>query len=157
MKTRKTTFPVVPLSNITSLVALERSAAAMNARPPERILSVSYDHSLSRTREMLLAAAGYRVNSVLNCTAAIELCQHQAFDLIVIGHSIPFRERKALLQEIRVRCATPILALHRPGEVRLQEADHHFDSTEPPEQLLRAINRLLPRDKESGVDCVNRA
>src|SRR5215468_5052517 len=110
MKTRKTDFAIIPLSEIAPLLMLEGKAAAMRTPSPGRILSVTYDHSLSRTREMLFSAEGHRVASVLSTVAAVQLCEQKAFDLIVIGHSIPLDERKSLLTEIRQRCGTPVLA-----------------------------------------------
>src|SRR6478672_10920051 len=95
MAIRKTTFEVVPLADIAPLLGnadvLGKTPEAEDktARKPARILSVSYDHSLAATREMLFASVGFQVSSVLNMDQAIKLCATERFDLIVIGHSLP--------------------------------------------------------------------
>ena len=110
-----------------------------------RILSVTNDPSLAVTREMLLTAAGFEVSTFLDVAKAIDACKDkdQSFDLVVLGHSIPLAERRAMAKEVRSRCAAPVLALVRSGEARLPEADYFFDSLENPALLLETVIRIL--------------
>jgi hypothetical protein len=149
MATRKTTFEVVPLAAIAPLLkdakilgdAEETGPEA--ASQPAKILSVTYDMSLATTREMLLSSVGFQVSSVLTVGHAIELCATQEFALVVIGHSIPRDHKHRLLKELRSRCTTPVLAIRRPGEEPLIEADYTFDSTEGPSLLLEMVIDIL--------------
>jgi CheY-like chemotaxis protein len=149
MGIRKTTFQVVPLAEIAPLlpgaeVLGEVNEAETQAAPKRaRILSVTYDQSLAVTRELLFASVGLRVSSVLTVDQAIRLCETEQFDLVVIGHSIPVSDRRSLLEELRRRCATPILALQRQGEQPLAGANYSFDSTLNPALLLEKVTKIL--------------
>jgi len=156
MATRKTTFEVVPLADIATLLkdaeilgAAEETEFEADPRPA-KILSVTYDLSLATTREMLFSSAGFKVSSVFTVGQAIERCAAEEFDLVIVGHSIPLDERKWLLKEVRGSCATPVLALRRAGEPPLTDADYTFDSTESPALLLETVVNIL-RPKTRSV------
>jgi DNA-binding NtrC family response regulator len=134
MISRKSNFEVVRLADIDDLT--ERS-------PRGRILSFTHDPSLARTREMLFTGAGFEVATFLDVDEAIAACKTSAFDLIVVGHSIPLAQRKAFVRELRTSCATPVLAMLRQGEARLPEADYFFDPLESPALLLQTIIDIL--------------
>jgi hypothetical protein len=55
------------------------------------VLCVSWNPSLARTREELLAQVGYRVISALGEAGAASVCRENA-DLLVLGHSV--REKR---------------------------------------------------------------
>jgi DNA-binding NtrC family response regulator len=134
MSRRKGHFEVVRLADIAFLTAGPSHG---------RILSLTPDPSLARTREMLFARAGFEVATFLDVDEAIAACQKGSFDLIVIGHTIPLAERKALVKELRRRCDTPVLAVLRYGEPRLLEADYFFDSLENPALFLETVINIL--------------
>ena len=155
MATRKTTFEVVPLADIASLL---KDAEVLGAEEtdletaPQRakILSVANDTSLAMTREMLLSGAGFQVSSALTVGQAIQHCTAEEFALVIIGHSIPRDQRQWLLKELRSHCTTPILAVRRPGEVPLIEADYTFDSTESPALLVEMVMNILKPKTNPG-------
>ncbi|HEY2115936.1 MAG TPA: hypothetical protein VGJ51_12650 [Candidatus Angelobacter sp.] len=154
MAARRTTFEIVPLVDIALLLkdaeilGATQQTSIKTAPRPARILSVTYDMSLATTREMLFSSAGFHVSSVLTAGQAIQLCTAEEFALVVIGHSIPTEQRKWLLKELRDRCATPVLALRRPGESPLAGADYILDSTESPALLLETVvNILRPKNR----------
>jgi DNA-binding NtrC family response regulator len=149
MATRKTTFEVVPLAAIAPLLkdaellgSIEETGPK-TAPQPAKILSVANDMSLASTREMLLSSVGFQVSSALTVGQAIQLCATEEFALVVIGHSIPMDHRQWLLKELRGRCTTPILAIRRPGEAPLIEADYTFDSSESPALLVEMVIDIL--------------
>lgn len=155
MGMRKTMFEVVPLAKIAPLIANaqvlgEKQDAGMKAAPRARILSVSYDPSLSATRHLLLSSAGFQVSSVLTIEEAMRLCAAEPFDLIVLGHSIPLAQRQLLVETLRRHCDSPILALHRLGEPRLTGADHTFDSTLNPALLIETVSGILEQQIGTG-------
>ena len=149
MATRKTTFEVVPLAAIAPLLKdAELLGDAEDNGPetapqPAKILSVANDMSLASTREMLFSSVGFQVSSALTVGQAIQLCATEEFALVVIGHSIPRDHRQWLLKELRSHCTTPILAIRRPGETPLMEADYTFDSAESPSLLLEMVIGIL--------------
>lgn len=153
MATRKITFEVVKLAEIAPLLRdaeiLGKGETAEREMAPARILSVTYDMSLATTREMLFSSAGFQVYSASTLDQAIDLCRHKKFELIVIGHSIPLESRRLLIRELRRRCATPLLALLRPGETPVDGVDHVFDSTHSPARLLAVVVAILR--PESGT------
>jgi|ERR1700719_3777116 DNA-binding response OmpR family regulator len=157
MATRKTTFEVVKLAEIAPLLKdaeiLGNGKAAEHEMAPARILSITYDRSLAATREMLFSSVGFQVFSASTLDQAINLCRRKKFELIVIGHSIPLESRRLLVRELRRRCATPLLALHRPGETPVAGVDHVFDSTQSPARLLADVVGILR--PESGTPAGN--
>jgi hypothetical protein len=140
-KKRRSHFQFVRMTDIVPLV---------QPSPRPRILSVSYDPSLLETREFLFAGAGYRVESLVSISDAIAACLARTFDLVVVGHSIPLEQRKVLVKEIHGFCSTPVLALSRPGEPPLPEADHSFDSWESPALLLKKVKDILRGKLKNG-------
>ncbi|HEX3584496.1 MAG TPA: hypothetical protein VH024_00765 [Candidatus Angelobacter sp.] len=156
MATRKTTFEIVHLADIAHLLKDAKllgdaeEIGPETAPQPAKILSVANDMSLASTREMLLSGAGFQVSSALTVGRAIQLCAAEEFALVVIGHSIPRDHRQWLLKELRSRCTTPILAIRRPGEAPLIEADYTFDSAESPALLVEMVIDIL-KPKTSPV------
>jgi CheY-like chemotaxis protein len=108
---------------------------------PYRILSISYDSVLLETRHMMLEQAGYEVVSAVGFAEAIEHCARD-FDLIIMGHSIPQQEKRAMLEEIhRHGCNAPLLSLLRIGEAPIPEAIRGIDPS--PQQLMKAVTEIL--------------
>ena len=95
-----------------------------------RILSVSYDETLLRTRESLLESQGYSVRSAEGFTDALKYCNAGDYDLVVMGHSIPHRDKQALFDAIRRSCDAPVLALLRVNEPSLPGAAASIDPME---------------------------
>jgi len=108
----------------------------------KRVLSVSYDESLLTTRQMLLEQHGVEVRSALGFAEAIHLCRTEKFDLAILGHSIPLEDKKLIVDQLREVCRTPILALRRPNEGHLLEADFNLDSTEPA-KFVALVKQIL--------------
>jgi DNA-binding NtrC family response regulator len=77
----------------------------------KRILSVSYDGVLLATREMLLEQKGYNVTSASGFTESAEHCKNGSFDLFVLGHSIPHKDKLHLIESFQNNCSALILSL----------------------------------------------
>lgn len=111
----------------------------MEKRP--RILSVSYDPALLRTREMLLESRGFHVTSAEGFVEAMDKCRSEEYDLLIIGHSIPHKDKQAMMLEMKAHCPVPVVALLRTNEPSLEgaaDADPHN-----PAELISIIQRLL--------------
>jgi DNA-binding response OmpR family regulator len=105
-----------------------------------RILSVSYDGALLQTRQTLLEIQGYAVQSAEGFTDALKFCNGASYDLVIIGHSIPHNDKKALLEAVRQSCAAPVLALLRADEVPLEGAAASIDPMDIREFLKTVTN-----------------
>jgi DNA-binding NtrC family response regulator len=109
----------------------------------KRILSVSYDRALLATRKMLLEHQGYEVTSALGFTAAVEQCQESHFDLFILGHSIPEKDKLHLIKTFRENCPAPILSLERIGENQVP-CDFHA-SPDDPERFVKVVEDILAK------------
>jgi|SRR5579884_625963 len=114
-----------------------------------RILSVSYDHTLLMTRQMLLEQMGHSVVSAEGFAQAFKICKEDgSFDLVILGHSIPHDDKAAIIAEVRRLCHCPVLALLRPQEEHVKAADRSIDSWEP-RAFVEAVRQMF---QPVGVD-----
>lgn len=121
----------------------------MTNRAPS-VLSISYDESLLRTRELILKSAGFNVTSALGFTQATAQCRDSSFDLVIAGHSLPWSDKAALVQEVRKHNHTRILGLRRHGEEPAPDLDHSIESFTPHE-LLRAVRTVLGKSASASA------
>lgn len=110
----------------------------------KRILSVSYDRSLLWTRQLLLEQLGFDVLSAEGFSQAWEAAENPRnhFDLIILGHSIPPADKKAIVNHMRDSSRCPILALLRPYETPVPEAEISIDAGDP-HAFLNAVRKML--------------
>ena len=107
-----------------------------------RILSISYDESLLRTRQWILEREGYEVTSALGFLDAQAQCRTGGFDLVIIGHSLPQKDKAELLRLAKRGCARRVLSLRRPGQQPVEGADLSIILPESPQELLDAVKGL---------------
>jgi DNA-binding response OmpR family regulator len=81
------------------------------------VLSVGFDPALLMTRVLVLQSAGYLVEQASSVTKAIDLFQAGDFNLVLLCHSVPRKDRDRLTSLIRdPGSRTPIvLGVHRWG------------------------------------------
>ena len=110
---------------------------------PKTILSISYDPALLWTRELMLQQLGYSVVSVEGFVAALEACEapNKNFDLAILGHSIPAKDKERIISHFKQHRDAPILALLRPHEGALPSATRSVDAE--PEKLIAAVREIL--------------
>lgn len=114
------------------------------------ILSVSYDEPLLLTRGLLLEREGYKVTSAVGFNPALSQCQKGGFDLFVLGHSIPQRDKLELIHCFRKHSEAPVLSLQRTGEPVVDKADYHVLPEDPREFLATVARILLRRSNNSN-------
>lgn len=107
-----------------------------------RILSISYDEPLLRTREMLLHNAGYEVDSAFGFKKAIDYCRTSVYELVILGHSIPLDDKAEIIRQLRSVSSTPVLALERGGEGHVPQADFYADPFRP-EEFVQKVSHIL--------------
>ena len=111
-----------------------------------RIFSISYDPTLLRTRELLLQQMGHSVTSAEGFAQAFELCDRASgiFDLMILGHSIPQSDKRAIVRRCGETCRCPVLALTRVNEEPLQEAARSVDPSNT-RDFMAAVQELLAK------------
>ena len=112
----------------------------------KQILCVSWDRNLARTREMLLASAGFEVVSALGAAEAMAACSKMTPDLLVLGYSVPQPEKRQYIQVFRKNSKSPVLSMITPPQRPLPEADFAIDTRHDPQELIRVVSNIL----ESG-------
>ena len=80
---------------------------------------------------MLLKQEGYEVTSALGFVEAQERCAEGRFDLLIMGHSIPQKDKQDLIKKFRNGCSAPVLILKRHGEAPIEHAEYEADPDEP--------------------------
>src|SRR5271154_5256792 len=76
------------------------------------VLSVGFDLSLLRARVLVLSSAGYLVESATTVKGASDLFQSGDFDLVLLCHSVPRKDRDRLTSLIRASGSrTPIVSI----------------------------------------------
>src|SRR5215471_16434222 len=91
----------------------EEPPLELGSQAKARILSVSYDEALRRTRQLLLEAQGYQLISTDRLESTLEQCKLGGFDLFVLGHSIPQEDKQRLVEAFRQHCSAPTISLRR--------------------------------------------
>src|SRR3954469_1730454 len=111
----------------------------------KRVLCVSYDESLLLTRKMILEQAGFEVTAALGFAEAMEICESDpGFELIVIGHSMPRKDKTAVIHTLRaMRCNAPVLSVRRHNDPPLPEADYSVDSYDGPKIFTAACEEAI--------------
>jgi len=110
-----------------------------------RIFSISYDPMLLRTRELLLRQMGHHVTSAEGFAEAFGVCEEQpsaSFDLMILGHSIPHEDKRAIIRRLGQICRCPVLALTRINEQAVPEADRSVDPLDAV-AFVAAVEELL--------------
>ena len=116
------------------------------------ILSISYEEPLLRTRHWILETAGFKVTSALGLAQAAEYCQTRCFDLVIIGHSIPIKDKKTLLALVQDQNRTRVLSLLRPGETPVPGVYHSIETSEGPAALVAAVQKALVTKGSSDLN-----
>jgi CheY-like chemotaxis protein len=110
----------------------------------KRILVISYDEALLRQRKETLEAAGFFVTSAYGFTEASSICRlDNSFDLIVLGYTLPRKDKIALIELIKTHCKAPILSIRKPHDPPLREAHFSIDSESEREILVAAAKLAL--------------
>ena len=106
-----------------------------------RILSISYNPLLLDVRQQLLERQGYEVVSVDNLVAALEHCREGGYDIVVMGHSLPPKDKEIVFTTLRANCPARVISVSLEAEHDVRTASAWVDPFEPNE-LLKAVNVL---------------
>jgi hypothetical protein len=81
---------------------------------------------------------------------AIEACEtdNRHFDLIILGHTIPRKDKERIISHIKERCPSRILALLRSDEGPVQGADRSVEATNP-NVFLATVRAMIESESQS--------
>jgi DNA-binding response OmpR family regulator len=116
---------------------------------PALLLTVGLDSQLLDTRRMVLQTAGYIVVTAGSIKEAFHLCLNHDFDLVVLCHSIPERDRDGLTCMIRASGSlTPVVAITKLSGQHDVFANATLDADPP--KLLIGIRGVLSEEANSS-------
>ncbi|MCU1286831.1 MAG: hypothetical protein JWO13_3181 [Acidobacteriales bacterium] len=93
---------------------------------------------------MILEQAGFDVTAALGFAEAMEHCSaNPTFHLIVMGHSMPRKDKTALIKTLRPTCKSPVLSVRKHGDAPLPEANASVDSYDGPAKLIQAVKSTI--------------
>src|SRR5579871_2388508 len=98
----------------------------------KRVLSVSYDLPLLQTRHFLLERGGFDVVSAWGFSDSMEALSNHHFDLFVLGHSIPQKDKSKLIAAARTHTECKVLSIRRHGDLPPADADASVDADDGP-------------------------
>jgi two-component system, OmpR family, response regulator len=129
--------------------------------PPKRILVVEDEPDELDAIAESLRLSNFNVTAVLNATAALEACERQHFDAVVLDFLIPPTNGLELLARIR-RIRPLVRSIILSGKIvtkdaaqvaqemkQRADADEYFTKPVGGEQLASAINSLLSGTPET--------
>lgn len=106
------------------------------------VLAIGRDPLLLETRSQVLQGAGYTVVPELSLKKAVARFSEGDFDLVLLCHSIPAKDRELLTQLLREHTSrTPIVSVSS----NLSAFDSFADATveSDPKELLVGLRELL--------------
>ncbi len=107
----------------------------------KKIICISWNEALAKSRELLFRSLGVTVLSALYEREGRSLCREDA-DLLILGHSVPREEKRLLIDCFRQHSAAPVLSLLLTGDTKLPEATFGVDAAKP-EEVLRTVRKIL--------------
>lgn len=110
-------------------------------RPKARILNVGYDEPVLRTWALLLEAQGYEVVTASGFSS-LDVCKQERFDVVILGRSVPQKDKKAMVEIFRQCCPVPMIAVPSNSKDQVDDgADYHIEPD--PEALLKTIADVI--------------
>jgi CheY-like chemotaxis protein len=116
--------------------------------PQTIVLAVGRDPSLLKTRNLVLQSAGYMVESASSVKEAVDRFQSGDFDLVLLCHSVPRKDRDRLTSLIRTSGSlTPIVSIAG----NLGECDAFATATleDGPSNFLARIRDVLVKAEKT--------
>lgn len=114
------------------------------------VLSICSNDSIGHTRQLVLEAAGYHVETVANVRDMRGACRRHTFQLIIVCHSLKKEAKQFIAANGKVLCPrTPILELCRLAPE--MATGHHLVYPDP-EALLRSVESIIgPSAQQAGA------
>lgn len=111
--------------------------------PRGRILCVSFDKTVSESREFALQEQGHEVVTTTDIDQAMEYLDSLKFDLVIIGHRFDKSDKRALINEVHQRYHTPVLLVCGASADEDLDADVRVFAIEGIDGLVDAADKIL--------------
>src|SRR5579864_1385051 len=111
-------------------------------RASANILSIGLGDLVS-ARNAALRAAGFDVTAAICLEDVFRLCGSSRFDLAIVGHAFSIAERAEFVSCTRRDFRLPVILIDEGQVLVSLPADSHIHVNDSPEELVRAIKRLM--------------
>ena len=122
---------------------------------PGRILCIDDEELGLLVRKMTLEAEGYDVAIASDGPSGLELFGSQAFDLVLLDHSMPGMNGGQVAEQLRQRSpGTPIVLLSAYvtlPEEHIAMVDAYITKGESTDLLLTTVRQLIEKAKRGGL------
>jgi DNA-binding response OmpR family regulator len=108
-----------------------------------KVLAVSQDQLLANIRRSILTRVGYTVTATENATEALIKLATQSFDLLILCHTLPNREKKLLESESKAK-HIPVLTITDSDAA--SEKKSQVGSLDQAMSFLSKVRALAPTD-----------
>ena len=116
------------------------------------ILLVGHLAPLLRDRERVLRRAGHDVVAITAGQDHLRYATQKDFDVVIIGHAVPERQRQRLLQSLKSRSPQAAIVLFYRGSIQNAElADAVLNTDGKYKDLLLTVEHLLSRRSEKNA------
>lgn len=147
--------PSVPAS--TSVPASAAEAASAVPEPSPRLLVVEDDRVIAGAVVQRLTSAGYRVDTVHDGTAAIEIAAGRSYDAVVLDVMLPGQDGLQVCRRLQEREPVPVLMLTALDSEAARitglgvGADDYLTKPFSPRELVARVAALLRRVERAAV------
>src|SRR5258708_40090357 len=115
-----------------------------------KIFLVSFVRELVEGSDKVLRAAGYDVTLAMTYPDALRAAEQAAFDVAVLGYTVPEEERNQLARAIKQKNAdTQIIIFYFDNIGNTELADVLIQTTASAEDLLRAVEYTVSKRDQS--------
>ena len=109
------------------------------ARP--KVLTVSRDKLLVNIRQNILSRVGYTVTAAENATEALVKLASQSFDLLILCHTLPNRDKNLLKSKSKAK-HIPVLSITDPDHK--PKSDAEVDCLDLVADFVAKVRALTP-------------
>ena len=113
------------------------------------ILCIGIDEQSLQTKQSTLERAGHTVSLAKDVREVISACSGIRFDVILIGQTIPAKEKLRVHELIQRHCSGAKVLEQHTVLPELPVADAHILAGESGEQLLEMIQSLVAQRKSA--------
>ena len=100
-------------------------------------------------RQVTLERAGHTVNLAKDVRQVIAACSGIQFDVIVIGHTLPAKEKLRVHELVQAHCDRAKILEQHAVAPELAVADAHVRATESGENLVAVVEDLITPRKSA--------
>src|SRR5689334_974497 len=113
------------------------------------ILCIGIDDSSMRAKQSTLERAGHTVSLAKDVRQVIAACSGIRFDVILIGQTLPAKEKLRVHELIQRYCAGAKILEQYAAAPELPAADAHMPSGQSGEDLVAIIRSLIAQRKSA--------